>query len=149
MIGYVLDDGGRQAAGFKGAAGDCVTRAFAILTGMEYREAYRLLADMNALVAGSRSARNGLQSKVYEPVFKGYGLHKVKLPAGPRPTYSEAYAAYGNCIVKTTHHVCAIVDGNLHDIFDGRTYEWQDTGDVVERKAQSVWIMDVLGGNDA
>lgn len=39
-MGFVYDDGGRGAAGFKGAAGDCVTRALAIATGKPYLEVY-------------------------------------------------------------------------------------------------------------
>ena len=34
---WIHDDGGRRAAGFKGEAGDCATRAIAIATGHEYR----------------------------------------------------------------------------------------------------------------
>ena len=37
---FVHDDGGRAAAGFKGEARDCVTRAIAIATGLPYREVY-------------------------------------------------------------------------------------------------------------
>ena len=40
---WAYDDGGRAAAGFKGEAGDCVTRAIAIATGRPYREVYDAL----------------------------------------------------------------------------------------------------------
>ena len=78
----------------------------------------------------------------------------MKLAKGPKPTYTEAYRKYGDCIVGTTRHVCAIVDGELRDTFDGRTYEWGDTvtykdgvttvdpGGTRERKAQSVWVQE-------
>ena len=42
-----------------------------------------------------------------------YGFRKIRLPAGERPTYTEAHLRYGDCIVGTTKHVAAIVDGAL------------------------------------
>lgn len=124
MLNYVKDDGGRADAGYKGEAGDCVTRALAIVSGEPYRELYRELARAQQAVTGKRSARNGIKKKAYEAVFQGHGLVKVKLPKGPRPTYAQAHERYGDCIVTTARHVCALVDGALHDTFDGRTYEW-------------------------
>ena len=148
MIGYVYDDGGRSEAGYKGAAGDCVARAMAIMLeepdgSRPYRYCYRTLAQGNADAGGTRSARNGVMTKIYSKIFEAHGLTKVKLPKGPRPTYTEAYERYGNCLVKTTKHVCAIINGQLHDTFDGRTYEWDDgyTVETKERKAQSIWIL--------
>ena len=40
---FVYDDGGREAAGYKGKTGDCACRALAIATGMPYKEAYDLI----------------------------------------------------------------------------------------------------------
>lgn len=141
MIGYVPDDGGRKAAGYSGKAGDCVARALAIVLDArdEYRALYRELADGEAAIGKPRSARNGVSKKVYPKVFARHGLAKVKLPSGGRPTYSEAYERYGDCIVSTARHVAAITGGALRDTFDGRTYEWRDEG-TRERKAMSVWV---------
>ena len=143
MIGYEFNDGGRAAAGYKGSAGDCVARAFAILTGMDYKTAYKLFAEANSEVTGKVSARNGIKRTVWPQVFEDYGIVKMKLRRGVRPTYSEAYAMFGDCIVKTTKHVAAIKDGKLQDTGDGRTYEWQEfpEDEVVtrERKAMSVY----------
>jgi hypothetical protein len=44
---HVYNDGGRKAAGFKGDAGDCVTRAIAIASGRPYAEVYKRLAEGN------------------------------------------------------------------------------------------------------
>ena len=145
MIRYTYDDGGRADAGYNGqSAGDCVSRALAILTNNDYKLVYLDLAHANKLKAGKRSARDGLLSKVWQPVYRDYDLVKVKLPPGARPTYSEAHEQYGDCIVSTAKHVAAIVDGNLRDVFDGRGYWWREDAadDPVwrERKAQSVWV---------
>ena len=98
-----------------------------------------------------RSARSGVYRDAYVEVFEDFGFEKVKLPAGNRPTYTEAYRRYGNCIVKTTRHVCAIINGKLLDTFDGRTYMWTGKpglsnhnlaiGQTFERKAMSVWTI--------
>ena len=48
MVAFQHDDGGRKAAGYKGSAGDCVTRAIAIAAELPYREVYDALAAGNA-----------------------------------------------------------------------------------------------------
>ena len=148
MIGYQYHDGGRLSAGYKGNdAGDCVVRALAIATGGDYRELYREMARANKDVSGKRSARNGVGIKAYGPVYERHGFVKVKLPRGAKPTYTEAYETYGDCIVHTTRHICAIVGGKLRDTFDGRTYQWSESfgerdwiTETRERKAQSIWV---------
>ena len=148
MIGYKYDDGGRQKAGYKGNAGDCVCRALAIASAVGYQRIYDELSQANKELIGKRSARNGVSIKAYGPVYERHGFIKIKLPKGPRPTFTEAFRKYGDCIVHTTKHICAIVDGNLRDTFDGRTYEWAETMysgfdfgvETRERKATSIWV---------
>jgi len=41
-----ITDGGRYAAGFRGTARDCVTRALAIATDTPYGEMYKTLAEL-------------------------------------------------------------------------------------------------------
>ena len=56
----VIDDGGRAAAGFRGEAGDCVTRSIAIATGLPYRQVYDELGWMIgqwSRSSGTRQAR--------------------------------------------------------------------------------------------
>ena len=144
-IGFCYDDGGRQAAGYVGdSAGDCVTRALCILLHADYRRVYRMFANANASAGHKRTAREGLQPAVWKPIFRALGLQPVKLPRGPRPTFTEAYDRYGDCIVATTRHIAAIVGGYLHDTGDSRLYVWTDPDtrqtEVRERKAQSVWV---------
>lgn len=43
MTGFLYDDGGRGAAGFRGTTEDCVCRAIAIVTGLPYREVYDMI----------------------------------------------------------------------------------------------------------
>ena len=158
MIGYRYDDGGRAASGRKGSAGDCTVRALAILTGRPYGECYKALAVANAdyesrarskkIKRKGRSARNGVHHRAIEKVYRDFGLVKVKLDPGPRPTFTEAHF-HGDCIVSTAKHLCAIVDDELRDTFDGRMAGWwQDVEGTegitewveTERKAMSIWI---------
>ena len=158
MIGYRFDDGGRAAAGYGGKTGDCVVRAIAICAREDYRAVYRTMAEHmkrngyaasgNAYATRERNRkaprRRGqltarrVQDRVQDRVLEAYGFTKVRLPAGERPTFTEAHRRYGDCVVGTTKHVAAIVDGALRDTFDGRTYEWDV--ETRERKAQSVWV---------
>ena len=154
MISYRYDGGGRAAAGFRGKTGDCVVRAIAICAQVDYLAVYRTMSDHmkrngyaasgNAYATRERNRkaprrRGQLSSRrVQDRVLEAYGFRKVSLPAGERPTYTEAHHRYGDCIVGTTKHVAAIVDGVLRDTFDGRAYEWE--GETRERKAQSVWV---------
>lgn len=153
MIGYAYDDGGRKAAGRKGKTGDCVTRAAAILTRKPYEEVYSLFAEGNQKYRGRRrnqsqrgvrSASNGVPKPVIDRVFAAMGLKKIPFAKGsPRLTYSEAYEKFGNCIVSTTKHVAAIVEGELRDTHDERVYWWKDEFGIPEqreRKAMSIWV---------
>ena len=133
MIGYLQDDGGRQDAGYKGKASDCVVRAFYILTGADYADAYKefACAEQRFGKSGKRSARNGICNKAIQYVFEANGLVRISLGRGVKPTYSEAHERYGDCIVRTRGHVCAIIRGNLMDTFDNRGYWWDP---IMERK---------------
>lgn len=148
MIGFNHNDGGRAEAGFRGNARDCVCRAISIITGgggTNYKKWYKLLADMNRKRCGKATAREGLDWKDSDKAMVLAGLTKVKRSQGdPYPTFTEAYERYGDCIVTTTGHICAIVDGKLQDNGDIRTYVWDEYGtddpETRERKARSVWV---------
>ena len=163
MIGYRYDDGGRAASGFKGHTGDCVVRAIAILTGVSYSDIYRRMA--GAMRHGGYAAsgngyrqkpRRGLRPRlsartIQNLVKTSYGLRRVNLGRGPRPTYTEAWLLHGDCLVGTAKHISAIVDENLRDTFDSRIYDARVYGGSAarQRKAQSVWIMETLRGRTA
>ncbi|WP_231970582.1 hypothetical protein [Polynucleobacter necessarius] len=52
-LGFEFNDGGREAAGFKGGAGDCVVRAIAIAAELPYMEVYEDLRPAMAIIAMS------------------------------------------------------------------------------------------------
>ena len=45
MIDYQYDDGGREAAGYRGRTGDCVVRAIAVCARQDYRAVYLTMAE--------------------------------------------------------------------------------------------------------
>ena len=122
-MNYVFDDGGRAAAGYKGAAGDCVTRAVAIATGEPYQAVYDALNSLSKLERRTRksSARNGVQ----RPTF-----HKYLLARGWRWTPTMAIGQgckvhlrpeelpTGRLIVSVSRHLVALIDGVIHDTSD-------------------------------
>jgi hypothetical protein len=126
---YEHDDGGRAAAGFKGQAGDCVARAIAIASGRPYAEVYAALAQGTGTQrAGKRgkraaSARNGVT--VGRKWFKDYMASlgatwtpTMQIGSGCKVHLREDELPKGRLIVSLSRHLCAVIDGVIHDTFD-------------------------------
>ena len=62
---WVYDDGGRKAAGFRGRAGDCVTRSIAIATRLSYERIYALLNEQARRERPIRSRRSSARNGVF------------------------------------------------------------------------------------
>lgn len=133
MTGFVCDDGGRAAAGFKGEAGDCVTRAVAIATGMPYGEVYRLFSDANAgqtyrsrrdrdrQVVMGRTARNGIMPKITRRVLADLGWRwtpTMTIGAGTTVHLRADELPAGRLVARLSRHLCAVIDGVVHDTHD-------------------------------
>lgn len=131
-IKFAKHDGGRAAAGFKGSAGDCVTRAICIATGLPYTIVYDRLALGNATQrhskkasrsAGKHTAAHGIYTNrqwfkdymrslgfVWYPMMAiGTGC-KVHLKSTELPT--------GKLVVRVSGHLCAVINGVLCDTHD-------------------------------
>lgn len=133
---WVNDDGGRADAGFVGHTGDCVVRAIAIATGRSYLAVYsslhrdalndsvlmgRLRRRYGARALDHASPRTGVDRRVYDRYLRECGwtwtatMHvgqgcTVHLNAGELPA--------GRLIVRVSKHMCAVIDGVVHDIHD-------------------------------
>jgi hypothetical protein len=120
---WTYDDGGRAAAGFRGAAGDCVARSVAIASGQRYADVYRALARLNAAQGRGRSARNGVDTsrKEFRAYMASLGFEwiptmgigrgcRVHLAAGELPT--------GRLVVAVSRHCTAVVGGVIRDTHD-------------------------------
>jgi hypothetical protein len=126
---FIFDDGGREAAGFKGRAGDCVCRAVAIATGRPYQEVYaRLAASTGAQRPGKRgkraaSARSGISTT--RKWFKDYMIElgfewtpTMQIGSGCKVHLTEGELPMGRLVVSVSRHVVAVVDGVIHDTHD-------------------------------
>jgi hypothetical protein len=126
-IGFVYDDGGRAAAGYRGEAGDCVTRAIAIATGQPYQEVYdRLnhLAKSERITKRRRrqsSARTGVARVTYERYLRDLGWEwtpTMQIGSGCQVHLGADELPQGRLIVRLSGHLAAVVDSVVHDTHD-------------------------------
>lgn len=132
-MGWVYDDGGRAAAGYKGHTGDCVVRAIAIASGLPYQEVYDECAEIMAGArktkrrpkAGKRSARNGIYTGT--AAFKRY-MAKLGFTWTPTMRIGSGCTVHlradelpgGRLVVSVSRHLTAMLDGVIHDTYDPR-----------------------------
>ncbi len=130
-LGFHFNDGGREAAGFKGGAGDCVVRAIAIAADLPYMQVYEDLRDANAAYANQRndrlakrlnakgaSPRNGNHRNVFHDYIVGHGFEWVptmKIGAGCQVHLLANELPSGRLIVKVSKHLVAVIEGVIHD----------------------------------
>lgn len=127
MAAFVFNDGGRKSAGFKGAAGDCVTRAITIATGKSYQEVYDAI---NAASVGERtgrrkrgtsSARTGVYKRTSRNYIASLGWRwtpTMQIGSGCKVHLRADELPSGRLIVVVSKHMVAVIDGVIHDTFD-------------------------------
>jgi hypothetical protein len=125
-MAYVYNDGGRQRAGYRGETRDCVTRAIAIATGLDYQRVYD---DLNEIVRskpiGKRdrkaSARLGLYRKHMDPFMQALGwtwTPTMQIGQGCTVHVREDELPAGRLILRLSRHMAACIDGVIHDTHD-------------------------------
>lgn len=119
---WVYDDGGRADAGYKGIAGDCVCRAFAIASGKPYKEVYKLIND---LAKGERKYHSSSRTGVYKGTIHkvAEALHFVWHPCMKPGTGCKVHMRSeelpkGRIVCSLSQHCAAVIDGVLHDTYD-------------------------------
>ena len=138
-LGHVTfhrDDGGREVAGFKGKAGDCVSRAIAIASGRPYQEIYDRLAEGNATQrmsrrerqsnsrTGRKTARHGIftKRKWFKDYMKELGFKWVAcmgIGTGCQVhVRADELPSEGRLVLNLSKHSVAYVDGVLRDTYD-------------------------------
>ena len=127
---FVYNDGGREAAGFKGSAGDCVCRAVAIAAQLPYQEVYDRLAEGNASQRKSkrtgkqpRSACNGIYTT--RKWFKDYMLElgfvwtpTMQIGSGCKVHLKADELPSGRLVCNVSRHQVAVIDGVINDTYD-------------------------------
>lgn len=113
LLGYVKNDGGRAADGFKGRAGDCVARSVAIALDLYYDEVWHALArELKRLSPRHYGPDHGCAFEAYEPWLAARGWHKVTVPAGTHLCADDL--PWGRLIVYTYKHVTAVINREEH-----------------------------------
>jgi hypothetical protein len=123
---FIYSDGGRKQAGFKGATGDCVTRAIAIAASRPYQEVYDGLNTYKASMRQTKrvrgsSARTGVNKRIYGAYLKTRGWQWVPtmgIGSGCKVHLREGELPMGRLIVRLSGHLAAVIDGVLFDTMD-------------------------------
>lgn len=124
---WIYDDGGRSAAGFKGATDDCVCRAVAIAAERPYKEVYDLINQLgkeerpSKRRRGKSSARTGVYKDTIKRVMEHYGFKWVptmKFGQGCTTHLKAEELPAGRIVVSLSKHEAAVIDGVLHDTYD-------------------------------
>jgi hypothetical protein len=135
---WIYDDGGRQAAGFKGKASDCFTRAVAIASRIPYSEIY---AYVNAVARELKQkeltkevkqakkpfrgslgdARRGVRNPLFHEVMRRLGwkwFPTMYYGKGCKVHLCREELPAGRLVCRVTKHMVAVVDGVIHDTYD-------------------------------
>jgi hypothetical protein len=128
---FVHDDGGRAAAGRRGDAGDCLTRAIAIATGKPYAEVYELVNDAgkgertrkrrNGTTRPKSSARTGVYTATARRIMEGLGwtwVPTMEIGSGCKVHLAAGELPAGRIIARVSRHFVAVIDGVMHDNHD-------------------------------
>lgn len=127
---FCYHDGGRQDAGYKGKAGDCVTRAIAIAAQLPYQQVYDALAQGTGAQRATRktpkrakSARSGIntQRQWFKDYMTGLGFEWVATMAigqGCQVHLNARELPPGRLVVSVSRHYTAMIDGVIFDTSD-------------------------------
>jgi hypothetical protein len=124
---FVENDGGRAAAGFKGEAGDCVTRAIAIATGLPYIQIYELVnvtakdERTSKMKKRKSSARTGVYKSTTKKIMQSLGFEWVptmQVGQGCKTHLRGDELPSGRIVCKLSKHLVAVIDGVIHDTYD-------------------------------
>ena len=124
---WTYNDGGRSKYFKKADVRDCVCRAVAIGSGMDYMDVYRLinkLAQTEVMEKKQRhrsSARDGVYKQTTRALLSalGWEWHPVMgFGTGCRMHMKKSELPSGTIIVKLSRHLACVKNGVLHDTFD-------------------------------
>ncbi len=129
-----VNDGGRQAAGFKGKTGDCVVRSIAIATGISYQKVYQDLYDANekfriksrsklakSLIKKNDSPRTGTHRTVLKKYLKQLGWKwtpTMFIGQGCKIHLKKEELPNDTLIVSCSKHITVVINGVLNDTYD-------------------------------
>jgi hypothetical protein len=125
-IPFTFNDGGREAAGFKGFTKDCVARAIAIASDTPYLQVY---TEINSLILSKRqtkrivgrSSRTGVPRRIAKEYLEARGwvwTPTMHIGSGCTVHLGKGELPMGRLIVSLSKHYAAVIDGVLNDTHD-------------------------------
>jgi hypothetical protein len=129
---WVHHDGGRAAAGFVSMAGDCVTRAIAIASGLPYAEVHRALAEGTGTQRRTKrtpkraaSAEHGIHTgrQWFKDYMRSLGFRltsTMHIGQGCKVHLRKGELPMGRLVVSVSKHLTAVIDGVIYDTYDPR-----------------------------
>jgi hypothetical protein len=124
---FQYNDGGRSAAGYKGRARDCGTRAIAIATGLPYQQVYDLVLQYAGKEKfGKRKKvkshpRTGVWQNTLRKIMTDLGWvwePTMKIGQGCKVHLSAEELPSGRLLVNVSRHYTSVIDGVIHDTFN-------------------------------
>lgn len=138
-MNFKFNDGGRKQCGYKGSAGDCVTRAVAIVTGKTYSEVYnsvfieiKQFAATKRSTAAKRAGRGGgrvgttPRNGIFKKVYHKYLLQEIGMLWTPTMLVGQGCNVHltehelptGKLIVQIARHLTTVIDGVINDTWN-------------------------------
>lgn len=115
------NDGGRSKY-FKGHTGDCVCRAIAIGTGMDYKEVYDLINTYSKREDSNSSARTGVTRDITYQILTDLGWTwkpTMYIGKGCKTHLREDELPKNKTIIaRVSKHLTCIIDSVIHDTYD-------------------------------
>lgn len=154
-LDFVVDDGGRKAAGYKGNTSDCVLRSLSIALGEDYEDLRReLMEETKNFANTSRSRKAKRQSKRGSSVFKGVyrEVYSVilkrrgwirtgmsKIGSSKRYYLTKSDVPPVPVILHTRGHLTTSIDHTIRDTWDTRMSTVFKDGSPTDEKSPRVY----------
>lgn len=114
---FIYEDGGRSQYFKATEVGDCVVRAVANATGMDYMKVYDDLKELN----DGKSCRNGTPKKVTKAYIQSLSWKwkpTMLVGRGCKVHLNEDELPNGTLIIQVSKHLTCVKDGVLYDTYD-------------------------------
>jgi hypothetical protein len=127
LLKFQFNDGGREAAGYKGKTGDCVVRSVAITTGLPYQQVYDSVNNLagrertGKQKRGKSNARTGVYKGTTRKLIESLGWRwtpTMEIGSGCTVHLRADELPKGRLIVSVSGHLTAVIDGVIHDTHD-------------------------------
>lgn len=124
---FVLDDGGRLQAGWRGDTGDCFVRALSIASEMPYNEARQLVVAFAAREKRGKRKRkisspsSGVYARTARRIMDHLGwqwIATMRIGSGCTTHLFPSELPSGRLICRVSKHFVAVIDGVIHDTYD-------------------------------